>query len=141
MKTHMSHSPDETRSIGKEIGHGLQRGDVVCIFGELGSGKTCLVQGIALGLGVDEKEYVRSPTFTIHLTYQGRCLLHHFDFYRLSETGEIEELGLEEFFNGDNVCLVEWPDRLKYLLPENRIEIHMQEISENERKVMVQHGH
>jgi tRNA threonylcarbamoyladenosine biosynthesis protein TsaE len=137
METYITHSPEETQELGKKIGVGLSKGDVICVFGDLGAGKTCLIQGIARGLGVNEREYVRSPTFTILLTYQGRLTLRHFDFYRLSEASEIEELGLSEYFLGDGVCAIEWPERLGSLLPERRIEIVLEEISEVERKVSV----
>lgn len=137
METYTTCNPEETLELGKKIGLGLKRGDVVCVFGELGAGKTCLIKGIASGLGISDSEYVRSPTFTILLTYQGSPPLHHFDFYRLSDTGEIEELGLSEYFLGDGVCAVEWPERLGPLLPENRIDISIEEISESERKISI----
>lgn len=137
METYITRSPKETRDLGEKIGGGLSKGDVICVFGDLGAGKTCLIQGIARGLGVSKGEYVRSPTFTTHLSYQGRLTLHHFDFYRLSEASEIEELGLSEYFFGDGVCAIEWPERLGSLLPERRIEIALEEISEMERKVSV----
>lgn len=137
MHAYIAHNPEDTMELGKKIGAGLKKGDVVCVFGELGAGKTCLIKGIALGLGISESEYVRSPTFTILLTYQGNLPLHHFDFYRLSDTGEIEELGLSEYFLGDGVCAVEWPERLGPLLPENRIDILIEEISESDRKISI----
>ncbi len=137
MSTHITHSPEETRKLGEKIGGGLKRGDFVSISGDLGSGKTCLVQGIAIGMGVSKKEYVRSPTFTILFTYQGRFSLHHFDFYRISKAEEIEELGLDEYFQSDGICVVEWPERLGSLTPKTRLEILIEDIQENKRRITV----
>ncbi len=139
MTTYTTHNAEETLKIGKDIGNGLEAGDTVCIHGDLGAGKTCLVQGIARGLGVSENEYVRSPTFTILHSHPGRLTLHHFDFYRLSGPGEIEDLGLDEFLQGDGVCAVEWPERLGPLSPEKRIEVRIIQVSDTRRDITINH--
>jgi tRNA threonylcarbamoyladenosine biosynthesis protein TsaE len=114
----LSRHERETKAIAAKIGERLSAGAVVALTGELGAGKTTFSQGFAQGLGV--KEYVDSPTFSIMKIYEGRLPLYHFDVYRLDESSA-EELGLDEYFYGDGVCLVEWPDRIKELLPENTI--------------------
>ena len=137
METFTTHGPEETQRLGENIGAALRKGDVVCVYGELGAGKTCLIQGIALGLGVDPKAYVRSPTFCIHSIYQGKLTLHHFDLYRLSGPKEMDALDIEEYFGGEGVSAVEWPERLGRALPEERMDIFMEEISPNSRKITV----
>ena len=105
-------SAEETLDLGKRIGEKLQAGDCVLLFGELGSGKTTFTQGLALGLGLPENEYVRSPTFTLINEYQGRLPIFHLDLYRLDSQGEMEQLGLEEVFSGTGVSIVEWAEKL-----------------------------
>lgn len=137
METFTTHGPEETRRLGEGIGAVLRKGDVVCVHGELGAGKTCLIQGIALGLGVDPGAYIRSPTFCIHAIHQGKLTLHHFDLYRLSGPEEMDTLDLNEYFGGEGVCAVEWAERLGQALPEERMDIFMEEISPNSRKITV----
>lgn len=109
-----SDSPQFTHFLGRVLGENAERGDIFCLEGELGSGKTCLVGGIAEGLGV--KERVFSPSFIIVALHKGRFPLYHIDLYRLDEK-EIEELGLEEYIFGQGVCAIEWAEKAKSLLP------------------------
>ena len=104
----ITHSERETEDAGAAFAAGIPDGTVVAMYGELGAGKTAFVRGLARGLGADEDE-VSSPTFALLQLYQGRLPLYHFDLYRLSGQ-EAEELGFEEFFFGQGVCAVEWPD-------------------------------
>jgi tRNA threonylcarbamoyladenosine biosynthesis protein TsaE len=109
---------DETKRFGFALARELQAGDVVALIGELGTGKTALTKYIAEGLGV--KEEVTSPTFTIVKEYKsGKLPLYHFDVYRLSGEEEMYELGYEEYFYGDGVCIVEWADKIKNIIPKN----------------------
>lgn len=105
-------SAEETLQLGEKIGKLLVPGDIVLLFGDLGSGKTTLTQGIAAGLDVEKGEYVRSPTFTLINEYRGRLPVYHIDLYRIGSHEELEQLGLEELFFGRGVAIVEWADKL-----------------------------
>jgi len=110
-----SDSPEKTITIGRELGKYLDPGDVVCLEGRLGAGKTHFAKGVALGLGVED--HVTSPTFTLINEYEGRLPFYHVDAYRLEDEEEAYELGLEEYLYGNGVTLIEWPDRIKPVLP------------------------
>jgi tRNA threonylcarbamoyladenosine biosynthesis protein TsaE len=138
-----THSPEDTLSLGEKIGQHLQAGDIVCLFGDLGAGKTTLTQGIARGLGIGREEYVRSPTFTLVNEYRGKVPVFHIDLYRIASSHEIEDLGLEEVFSCEGVCIVEWAEKLftventsKPLLGIERwIEIHITIEEQESRKL------
>jgi len=114
-----SQSPEQTQLLGSYLGELAQKADVFLLVGELGTGKTCLVQGIAHGLAI--KEYVFSPTFVILREYHGRLPLYHIDFYRLDHVEEIADLGLEEYFYGDGVCVVEWAEKGLKVVPRDNL--------------------
>ncbi|MGE5590389.1 MAG: tRNA (adenosine(37)-N6)-threonylcarbamoyltransferase complex ATPase subunit type 1 TsaE [Bacillota bacterium] len=122
--TCISHSPEETRTLGRRLGALLDSGDVVVLAGNLGAGKTCLAQGICQGLGVDEP--VSSPTFTLINEYRGRLKVYHLDAYRLSGPADAADLGLEEILGGDGVALVEWAERIADYLPQDRLQVELQ---------------
>ncbi|MDD4179384.1 MAG: tRNA (adenosine(37)-N6)-threonylcarbamoyltransferase complex ATPase subunit type 1 TsaE [Candidatus Margulisbacteria bacterium] len=130
-----THNSEETVSLGKKIGAVLRSNDVIALTGQLGAGKTTLIQGIAEGLGV--KDYVTSPTFIIINEYLGRLPFYHVDLYRLEAINDIEELGIEEYFNKGGVCVIEWAERLNGLLPNNSDNIKIEWVSDNERKICV----
>ena len=112
----------ETLTVGEQLGKKAERGTVICVDGDLGVGKTVLAQGIAKGLGV--KEPVVSPTFTIVQEYRdGRIPFYHFDVYRIEDPDEMYEIGFEEYFYGDGVCMVEWSELIAELLPPESIHI------------------
>lgn len=112
-----SYKPEETFQLGKELGEAAREGEVYCLWGDLGVGKTIFTQGFAAGLGITEP--VNSPTFTIIQEYQdGRLPLYHFDVYRIADQEEMDELGYEEYFYGKGVCLIEWAGLIEELLPE-----------------------
>lgn len=121
-----SKSPSETIRFGKQIGRLLQPGDVVALMGELGAGKTQFIKGLAQGAGVERSAYVSSPSFTLINEYRGKTPFYHIDLYRLEEEKEAEELGLEEFFQGEGITAIEWADRIPSLLPVEflRVQIH-----------------
>lgn len=117
MRVIESFSPEETYKAGLELGQECVAGEVYCLNGDLGVGKTVFTQGFATGLGIEEP--VNSPTFTIVQVYEeGRIPLYHFDVYRIADVSEMDELGYEEYFYGDGVCLVEWGSMIEELLPE-----------------------
>ena len=109
---------DETRAFGLELGASLRKGDIVALIGDLGTGKTALTKYIAEGLGI--RETITSPTFTIVQEYrQGRLPLYHFDVYRIGDPEEMDEIGYEDCFFGDGVCLIEWSGLIEEILPEH----------------------
>ncbi len=130
-----SGSPEETERIGALLGELLQPGDFIALRGELGAGKTRFARGVATGLGVDPAVPVTSPTYTLLNIYGGRLTLYHFDLYRLSGDEEVVELGFADYFHGDGVSLVEWPERLCEELPRERLEIHFSYLDETVRRV------
>jgi tRNA threonylcarbamoyladenosine biosynthesis protein TsaE len=130
-----SKSPEQTLYWGKRLGELLERGDVVSLTGDLGAGKTTLTQGISDGLGVGEDCYVTSPTFTIINEYMGRVPVYHLDFYRIDLLSEVENLGLEEYFQGNGVALVEWAEKIKTFLPENYLMVFLEYVDDSVRKI------
>ncbi len=115
-------SAKETYQIGKELGMCAQAGQVYCLNGDLGVGKTVFTQGFAEGLEITDP--VNSPTFTIVQVYeQGRVPLYHFDVYRIGDPSEMEEIGYEDYFYGEGVCLIEWSTLIEELIPEYAISI------------------
>ncbi len=114
--------PEETYQFGKELGEKATPGQVYCLDGDLGTGKTVFAQGFAAGLGIDGP--VNSPTFTILQVYEnGRLPLYHFDVYRIADPEEMDEIGYEDCFYGEGVCLVEWSELIEELIPEDAIHI------------------
>ncbi len=114
-----SNSADETFEIAKELGKQAKPGQIYCLSGELGVGKTVFSQGFAKGLGI--REHVNSPTFTVLQSYDsGRMPLYHFDVYRLGDVAEMEDIGYDDYFFGEGVCLIEWAERIKEILPLDR---------------------
>ena len=117
-----SNSREDTYRIGRELGEQAVPGQVFCFFGDLGVGKTIFSQGFAKGLGVDD--IVNSPTFTIVKEYDnGRLPLYHFDVYRIADVEEMDEIGYEDYFFGDGVCLIEWAELIRDILPEQCVEV------------------
>ena len=115
-------SAEETYKIGEQMGREAKAGDVICLIGDLGVGKTVFTQGFAAGLGIAEP--VSSPTFTIVQTYdEGRIPFYHFDVYRIGDVEEMEEIGYDDYFFGKGICLIEWAELIEELLPESIIAI------------------
>lgn len=122
----VSGSINNTLSIGKAIARNSRPGDIICLFGELGTGKTVLTKGIALGLGIDKKKVI-SPSFVLIRQHnQGRHPLYHFDLYRLRTAQEILGLGYEEYLYGEGLSVIEWADRLGELMPEEFLRVDME---------------
>jgi tRNA threonylcarbamoyladenosine biosynthesis protein TsaE len=129
----ISRSPEETQQLGRRLGEIALAGDVFLLTGNLGSGKTCLTQGIAWGLGV--KEYAFSPSFVLIREYAGRLPLYHIDFYRLDNIEEIAALGLDEYLYGQGVCVVEWAEKGLALMPDEYLLINLSYLAETERSL------
>lgn len=119
----ISQSEAETLQFGRELAQKLKPGDVLALMGHLGSGKTCLTRGICEGLHVTD--IVTSPTFVLINEYRGSLPVYHFDFYRLNSEDEIRDLGVDDYFYGDGVCIIEWAERGLSLIPPDRVEVHL----------------
>ncbi|HBP24881.1 MAG TPA: tRNA (adenosine(37)-N6)-threonylcarbamoyltransferase complex ATPase subunit type 1 TsaE [Oribacterium sp.] len=112
-----SHSAEDTFAFGKKLGEAAKPGDILCLDGDLGVGKTVFTQGFAAGLGIED--YVNSPTFNIVKEYEGgRLPLYHFDVYRIGDPSEMEEIGYEDYFYGHGVSIIEWPGQIEELIPK-----------------------
>ena|SRR5690554_1083627 len=129
----ISAGPRETQALAQNLGRLAQPGTVLVLAGPLGAGKTSFVQGLARGLGITG--VVNSPTFTIVKEYRGRLPLFHFDLYRLDDPEELWELGLDEYLASGGVCALEWGDRASALLPADRMHIHLEPRSGEERVI------
>lgn len=127
-------SPDETVALGRRLAARLEPGDVLALYGDLGAGKTHLAKGICAGLGVPPAA-VTSPTFTIVNEYAGSLPVYHFDAYRVERPEEFFEFGYEDYFFGDGVCVVEWPERVEALIPEHAIRLRMTHLSADMRRI------
>ena len=131
-RIHIANEKD-TEKLGERIGKQVQPGTVIALIGDLGTGKTTLTKSIARGLGVTET--VTSPTFNIIREYRsGRLPLYHFDVYRIGDPDEMFELGYEEYFYGDGVCVVEWADIIEELLPEDAVVISIDRGASDEER-------
>ena len=122
MKEIESFKPEDTYALGRQIGKEAKPGDVYTLIGDLGVGKTVFTQGLAEGLGITEP--VNSPTFTILQIYEeGRLPFYHFDVYRIGDIEEMEEIGYDDYFFGNGVCMIEWAELIEELIPENSIHV------------------
>lgn len=132
----ISHSADQTRRVGERLGRLLKPGDLICLEGDLGSGKTCLVQGVGRGLGIARP--ITSPTFVIVNEYavaEGAHKLYHIDLYRVESVAEARATGLEEYFYGQGICIIEWADRIRDLLPTERLWITLYYLEQAKREL------
>ena len=122
MTVYDSFSEEMTFEIGKKLGEKADKGEIICLEGDLGVGKTVFTKGFAEGLNIEEN--IDSPTFTIVQEYtEGRIPLYHFDVYRIGDISEMDEIGYEDYFFGEGVCLIEWASRIEELIPESAIHI------------------
>ncbi len=127
-------SPEQTWRMGELLGALLGPGDIVCLYGDLGAGKTSLSYGIALGLEVKE-QYITSPTFTFVNEYEGRLPFYHIDLYRLKDPEELENIGFEEYLDSDGVTVIEWAERAEDELPKERLSVYLNYVNENSREI------
>jgi tRNA threonylcarbamoyladenosine biosynthesis protein TsaE len=137
-----SHSPEETKAFGKSLVKRLRRGSIVACSGDLGAGKTCLIQGLCEGLGVAGP--VNSPTFIIANEYAGRLAdgsripIYHLDLYRIERPVDLDNIGWEDYLYGEGVCLVEWADRALHLFPQDAIRVRIEVAGEGERRITME---
>jgi tRNA threonylcarbamoyladenosine biosynthesis protein TsaE len=128
-----THSPEETRALGVRLGELAEPGDIFLLSGNLGTGKTCLTQGIAWGLG--SQEYALSPTFVLMRELKGRLTLYHIDLYRLDRIEEISDLGLDDYLYGQGLSVIEWAEKGIAVLPSEHLLIKIDYLSDNERSL------
>lgn len=132
----ISHSPQETQKFAEKYASKLSKGSVIALVGDLGSGKTCFVQGLAAGLQTPKNICVSSPTYVLlHEYLGGRWPLYHFDFYRLGSSQEALDLDLPKYFEGDGICVVEWADRFWELFPEKTEIFVLKMLGSEEREI------
>lgn len=132
-----SDSSEDTFRIGAIIGAKADKGDIIALIGDLGTGKTRLTQGIAAGLEVDAAYPITSPTFTLINEYPGRFVLYHFDIYRLEGSKDLEDMGYEDYFYGDGVVVIEWAEKIRDILPEGVLFINLTYLNEHKRELIV----
>lgn len=132
-----SNSSDETIALGKKVGAKLNPGNVVGFYGELGSGKTTMIKGVCIGLGVKKQNIVKSPSFIMINEYQGRYPIYHIDLYRIKNTEEILSIGFDEYLYGNGVSLIEWAEKAEKELPDKIIKIELEAISIKERNIKI----
>ena len=133
MRTYLTRSEEETIALGEKLAHELPASGVVLLIGNLGAGKTTLAKGIVKGRGAADPEQVSSPTFTLIHEYGPK--LYHIDLYRLDQEREVATLGLDEIFEKDALVLIEWGEKFPGLMPSRRIEIRLDTISDEERRI------
>jgi tRNA threonylcarbamoyladenosine biosynthesis protein TsaE len=134
----ITHSPEQTYELGRSMGKLAQPSDVLLLVGELGTGKTCLTQGIAWGLGIEE--YTLSPTFVIMRELYGRLPLYHIDLYRLNDIVEIAALGLDDYLYGDGICVVEWAEKGLSVMPVEHLMVEISHLGDTERNFQLRAG-
>lgn len=138
-----SYSSDDTFNLGRKIGENARQGQIICLNGDLGVGKTVFTQGFAKGLGIAEP--VSSPTFTILQVYEdGRMPLYHFDVYRITDIDEMNEIGYDDYFFGEGVCLIEWPELILEIIPDDAIKVTIEKNLDRGfdfRKIMIDNPH
>lgn len=130
---------EETKSFGVKLGKLLKSGDIVCLNGDLGAGKTTLSKSIGLGLGVND--YITSPTFNLINEYKGRLTMYHFDVYRLDNVEDLYDLGFDEYFYGDGVCVIEWAEKIIGVIPKERIVLDIENGKDIDERNISVHGY
>ncbi|MFA4990122.1 MAG: tRNA (adenosine(37)-N6)-threonylcarbamoyltransferase complex ATPase subunit type 1 TsaE [Candidatus Omnitrophota bacterium] len=136
----ISRSVKETLNLGRLLAGHLQAGDIICLEGELGSGKTVFSKGIAEGLGVNKAKVTSSSFILIREHLEGRIPLYHFDLYRLKDPGDIAAVGYEEYFYGEGVAVIEWAEKLDYLRPKEHLMVELSYRGKNARRLKFSAG-
>ena len=133
--TFYTNTPAETEKIGHIIGQTLVKRDIVALIGDLGAGKTCLTRGLAMGLGLPLPQKVTSPSYTLINEYEGYTPIYHIDLYRIDQCEDVWDLGLDEYLEGEGVCIIEWANIILQELPSHAIEIKLSWLDENRRSI------
>lgn len=133
---YLSRSEEETKEIGYRLGREIGQGDVVCLYGELGSGKTTMVKGVARALGISERD-VTSASFSIIVEYDGVIPFYHVDLYRIGKD-EVSSLGLYEYMNGKGITVIEWAERAEREIPDDRITVRISSTGERTREIIIE---
>lgn len=128
----------ETKLFGIKLGKLLKAGDILCLNGDLGAGKTTLTKSI--GLGLEVQGYITSPTFNLINEYDGRLKMYHFDVYRLNNVDDLYDLGFDEYFYGDGVCIIEWADKIEGVIPKERIVLDIENGDDIHERIIKIHG-
>lgn len=136
ISTVITSSPEETKRLGEVIGSQMRGGELIALKGDLGSGKTIFIKGLALGLEIKEKD-VSSPTFVFIHKYKGLLTLYHVDLYRIERASDIEDIGLFELIGGEAITAIEWADRAGDLLPDDRIDIELINLGVDSRRIVL----
>ncbi|TYP93919.1 tRNA threonylcarbamoyladenosine biosynthesis protein TsaE [Fodinibius salinus] len=132
----ITNSPEQTVELGTTLAANFEAGDIICLKGPLGAGKTHFVKGLADGLGISPEE-VQSPTYTLIHEHEGKLPLYHFDCYRMDSPREALEIGAEEYFYGSGICVIEWPERIASLIPAEATWVTIEEIDRKTRKFVI----
>lgn len=135
---HTCYSAKQTVDIGYHLGKQLSRGSLICLFGELGAGKTTLIKGLAAGAAGIQEELISSPTYVYLNIYQGYRTVYHFDLYRLRNGDEFLSMGFDEMLFGNEFCFIEWSERIADLLPSNCTRITLEHGGENVRFLRIE---
>lgn len=141
MERYESYNEGDTLSLARKLGEAANEGDIFCLIGDLGVGKTVFSKGFAQGMGIDE--HITSPTFTIVHEYEGVLPLYHFDVYRISDASEMDEIGYEEYFYGEGVCLIEWANIIPEIIPPSAKYITIEKDLEkgfDYRRIIIEEG-
>jgi len=134
----ITNSPEDTMRLGEKLAAGLKLGDVVALYGDLGSGKTTFTKGIGKALGVKDFYYINSPSFVLIKEYEGRIPLYHIDLYRLQRLQEIKDIGIEEYLGCRGVSVIEWAEKIKGLIPKSHIAVHFKFKGERKREIVIE---
>lgn len=134
----ISYGAEDTIKLGQALAKDLSIGDIVALYGDLGSGKTTFVKGIGIGLEVKEARHINSPTFVLIKEYQGRIPLYHMDLYRLNSLKDIEDIAIEEYMYGDGVTVIEWAEKLEPILPKKIVSVGLAIKGRDKREVKIE---
>jgi len=134
----ITNSPAETIKLGQDLAKGLSKGDVIALYGDLGSGKTTFTKGIGKGLGVKDPRHINSPSFVLIKEYGADIPMYHLDLYRLDNLQDIEDVAIEEYIYGDGVSIIEWAEKIRNILPEKHIAVRFIVKGEEKRDIKIE---